>query len=260
MRPPPAPQQNVFLPRLLHLGDRHARGAQHVPWRGDDAVVAGQVARVVDGDAARPVVAGRRARRPRDRREPPGRDEPGEERRVVDDLVVPAQLAVLVADRVEAVRAGGHDRPLAHPVAVERLDVARRRASGRRSRCPSAAPDRRCTTPPGRGPRSGRPPRARHVATARATFWLRVVERRRAADPVQDVELVEPPVRRHRRRRSGPRTAAAFVQSSRADGGWPHGLPWLSIARKALGQLAAGSGSPRGRGSGAARRSCRRAR
>src|SRR3954465_8862182 len=35
----------------------------------------------------------------------------------------PAELAVLVADRVEAMRAGRDDRPLAHPVAVQRLDV-----------------------------------------------------------------------------------------------------------------------------------------
>ena len=42
-----------------------AGGAQHVAWRGDDAVVASEIARVVDGHAARPVVAGRRRSRPR---------------------------------------------------------------------------------------------------------------------------------------------------------------------------------------------------
>ena len=43
---------------------------------------------------------------------------------MVDDLERAAQLAVLVADDVEAVRAGRHDRPLPHPVAVQRFDVA----------------------------------------------------------------------------------------------------------------------------------------
>src|SRR4029079_16854209 len=47
------------LAALLHLGDRDARSAEDRSWRLDDAVVPRQVARVVDGDASRPVVAGR---------------------------------------------------------------------------------------------------------------------------------------------------------------------------------------------------------
>ena len=60
------------------------------------------------------------------------------------------------------------------------------------------------------------------------------VERRRAADPVQDVELVEPALRCHRPRPSAPRTAKASSSRARDDAGWPHGLPWFSIERKAF--------------------------
>ena len=115
----------------------------------------------------------------------PARPRPGPTRyslwwRIVNDA---AQLAVLVADRVEAVRAGRDDRPLAHPVPVERLDVLGRPASGRRTRCPSGGPGRRCRTPPGRGPRSDTPAASRHVATARATRRLR--SSKAAAQPTQ---------------------------------------------------------------------------
>jgi hypothetical protein len=44
--------------------------------------------------------------------------------RVMDDLERPAELAVLVRDRVEAVWAGGDDRSVAHAVSVEGVDVA----------------------------------------------------------------------------------------------------------------------------------------
>ena len=117
---------------------------------------------------------------------------------MVDDLVRPAQLPVLVADRVEAVRAGGHDRPLAHPVAVERLDVARRQH----------LEDVVVAHPPGRvaGARlllaEDREADARRVEARRdrpGDLLVARVERRRAADPVQDLELVEPAGRRHRR-------------------------------------------------------------
>ena len=48
-------------------------------------------------------------------------DKAGEQLGVVDHLVTGAQLGVLVRDRVEAVRAGGHDR--ARGGLVEGLDV-----------------------------------------------------------------------------------------------------------------------------------------
>ena len=50
-----------------------------------------------------------------------GFDQPLQELAVVDDLVVSAQLRVLVAQRVEAVGALGDD--LDHPHGVEGLDV-----------------------------------------------------------------------------------------------------------------------------------------
>ena len=58
------------------------------------------------------------------------------------------------------------------------------------------------------------------------------VEGRRAADPVQDLEVVELPAAATS---ATVRTSngSGFVQSIRADDGWPHGLPWPSIARNA---------------------------
>ena len=55
------------------------------------------------------------------RAEPALRHQPAEQLRVVDDLVVPAVLRVLVAERVEAVRAVRDD--LGDPDGVHRLDV-----------------------------------------------------------------------------------------------------------------------------------------
>ena len=80
----------------------------------------------MDGDAARSVVAGRRLGVLRERREAAGRDEIGQERRVVDDPERPTELTVLVGDRVEAMGARGDDGPLPHPIAVERVDRGRR--------------------------------------------------------------------------------------------------------------------------------------
>ena len=97
---PPAPQQNVCLPRALHLdrlsdrGDQLARGREHV-------VVARQVAGVVVGDReARCRAAGCRR---------PSRTSSREQLGVVDHLVAAAEVRVLVGERVEAVRAVGDD-------------------------------------------------------------------------------------------------------------------------------------------------------
>ena len=145
---------------------------------------------------------------------------------------VAAQLPVLVAERVEAVRAGRHDRPLPHPVAVERLDVARRehledvvvahparrvararlllargRRTGRRPRAGTSRPPARPSGCAGRRPRRNRPsrgPRARRGVRRRATSAT-----------------------------VSTSNGSGFVQSRRADAGWPHGLPWSSMARNA---------------------------
>ena len=129
--------------------------------------------------------------------QPPRREQLGEVRRVVDDPVVAAQLAVLVADGVEAVRAGGDDRPLPHPVAVQRRDVPGREdlehvvvahAARRVARARLLLPEHR--EPDARGMQAGRDG-AGHLLVAR-------VEGRRAADPVEDLELVQPAVGGHR--------------------------------------------------------------
>ena len=212
----------------------------------------------MDGHAPRPVLAAAAGRVLGQRRQPAGRHELGEVRAVVDDPERAAQLAVLVADRVEAVRAGGHDRPLAHPVAVERLDVARRedledvvvahpagRVAGARL---LLAEDREADA--GGVEAGGHGPGDLLVAR---------VERRRAADPVEDLELVEPPVRRHvGDDRDLEGEAARPAPSARWPAG-PTGCPG-SPSPGTRSSARPGSGSPRGPGCGAARRSCRRAR
>ena len=205
------------------------------------------------------MVAGRRLGVLGQRRQPAGGDELGQVRRVVDDPERAAELPVLVADRVEAVRAGGDDRPLAHPVAVQRVDRSRR----------EDLEDVVVAHPPGRvagarlllaedGERD-----ARGVQAGRdrpGDLLVARIERRRAADPVEDLEVVEPSAGRERRRHVGTSNGRGLRPvESRCEAGWPHGLPCPSIARKAA-SAPAGSATPRGRGCGAGRRSCRRAR
>src|SRR5690606_20411452 len=84
---------------LLHLHQRGAATGEHVPRRVVLAVVPAQVTGVVEGDAAR---LGQR------RQAPLGR-EALDQLRVVHDLVVAAELRVVVDQGVEAVRAGGKD-------------------------------------------------------------------------------------------------------------------------------------------------------
>ena len=125
------------------------------------------------------------------------------------DPVLATQLAVLVADRVEAMRTGGHDRPLPHPVFVERRRRCPSRASGTRSRCPSGAPDRPCTTPP--GPRTANDDACGVQAGRDGPRDLLVarIEGGGATDPVEDLEAVELARRRRPPTPSGPRRAAA---------------------------------------------------
>jgi hypothetical protein len=111
---------------------------------------------------------------------------------VVDDLERAAQLAVLIGDRVEAMRAGSHDRALGHAVAVERLDI------------PPGQDlvDVLVAHPAGRIPRArfflaqDREPDAGRVEAASegpGDLSVPFIKGRRAADPVQDLDLVEPP-------------------------------------------------------------------
>ena len=136
--------------------------------------------------------------------------------------------------RVEAVRAGGDDRPLPHPVAVERLDVARRehledvvvahpprRVAGARlllaeDREPDARPRGGRSRPPGRPsgcarrtpPRSrpSRGPRARRAGPSAATAaTVGDLERRAASSS-----------RAARDARLAPRVALALHRPERA--------------------------------------------
>ena len=145
--------------------------------------------------------------------------EAGEERRVVDDLVPSAELRVLVAERVEAVRAGGDDG--LHPVPVQRLDVRGREhledvlvahpSRGVAGARLLLAEDREADA----RPVEARDDRARDASIA-------LVERGRAADPVEAFELIDP-VRSRRRdvggRRHRERQARASSPSGRSRAG-----------------------------------------
>ena len=93
------------LHRLADRGDQVARGRQHI-------VVTRQVAGVVVGDGEALIVL---------RGQPPLGDQPRQNLGMVDHLVMAAEVRVLVAQRVEAVRAVGDD--LRHAGLVERGHV-----------------------------------------------------------------------------------------------------------------------------------------
>ena len=160
-------------------------------------------------------------------------DQPGQVLAVVPDRERPAQLAVLVADRVEAVRARRDDRPLPHLVAVERLDVLAGedlehvlvahppgRVAGARLLLARAP---RTTRRPRRGTSR---PRARPAGCGR---------RRRPRSPPSR----GPRARRARRRpgptpRSGPRTAGPSPSRAAPTAAGPTGWPTLSMSLKAV--------------------------
>ena len=101
MRAPPAPQQKPrSLHRCISCWRRPGTVDEHLARRRVDLVVPAQVAGVVVGDE----LVDRR-----DRGQPALLDQPAEQLGVVDDLVVAADLRVLVGERVEAVRAGRDD-------------------------------------------------------------------------------------------------------------------------------------------------------
>src|SRR5215212_7377761 len=109
----------------------------------------------------------------------------------MDDPERPAELAVLVADRVEAVRAGRHDRPLAHAVSIQGLDVPRgedlvdvvvAHAPRGIARARLLLAEDREADPGGVEARRDGP----------GNSAIALVEGRRTADPVEDLERVEP--------------------------------------------------------------------
>ncbi len=177
---------------------------------------------------------------------------------MVDDLEGPAQLAVLVGDRVEAMRAGRHDRALGHPVAIERLDVARR----------EDLVDVLVAHPPGRvagarlllaedGERT--PGRVQAAGERPGNLPIALVEGRRAADPVEDLDLARACRPRPGRPRSAPRSRGPSSSPSGSRAAGPRDCrpsPCSGRRRSAR----SGSANPRGRGCAGSRRSCRRAR
>ena len=114
MRAPPAPQHMPLVPLRRGLDDLDAAElADDLAGREVHVVVAAEVAGVVVHDPLVELGLGEV--------ELALVDEPLEELAVVHDLVVAAELRVLVHQRVEAVRALRDD--LLHAHAVERLDV-----------------------------------------------------------------------------------------------------------------------------------------
>jgi hypothetical protein len=114
----------------------------------------------------------------------------------MDDPVGPAELPVLVADRVEAMRACGHDRPLPHPVLVERLDVPR---GEHLEDVVVAHPPRRITGARLLLAEDGETD-ARRVQAGRdraCDLLVARVERRGTADPIEHIQLAETTRRRH---------------------------------------------------------------
>ena len=94
--------------RPLHLDVRRSRQhLQELARRGVDLVVATQEARVVVGD--RPLRGARAALTRRDRGQLPLAHQPVQQLGVVDDVELEAEVAVLVLQGVQAVRAGGDD-------------------------------------------------------------------------------------------------------------------------------------------------------
>ena len=146
---------------------------------------------------------------------------------VVNDLVVPAQLGIFVGQGVEAMRALGDD--LLDPEAVERLDVregqllpqvlvagpaggiavAGSRAGPRMAKSIPAW----CSKP---GERHGEP---------RCCGRHRSLRNRRTTDTRHA---------RCSRQEPAPRSRAVRSKPPAAHGSIPHGLPWFSMATKAL--------------------------
>ena len=194
MRAPPAPQHMPLRAVARHLDDLDALDrADHLARREVHVVVAAEVARVVVGDALL-------ERRLADVELAAG-DQRLEQLDVVDDLVVAAELRVLVEQRVEAVRALGDD--LLHAHAVEHLDVRHRqhleqvlvagaagRVAGAHLRRPEDG-DGDAGPPQQLGHRLGDP-------------LVLVVEAAGAADPVEVLGLQRLARVDDRRRRRGP--------------------------------------------------------
>ena len=220
----------------LDRADDLARREVHV-------VVAAEVARVVVRDALL-------ERRLADV-EPPVGDQLLEQLGVVDDLVVAAELRVLVEQRVEAVRALGDD--LAHAHAVEHLDVRHRQhleqvlVAGAAGRVAGAHLRR-----PEHGDGDPGPPQ--QLGHRLGDPLVLVVEAAGAADPVEVLGLQRLAGVDDLRRRRGP-----WPSRRGRSGSCPTGCPG-SPCRGRRCRARSGSPTPSATGSAACRGSCRGSR
>ena len=229
MRAPPAPQQNDFSPvRSISVQLDAGQRADQLARRGVDAVVPAEVAGVVVGHRRRgrggvlgvdmPGVG-----RPGHRHQLLLADEPVEQLGVVHDLVVAAELGVLVLDRVEAVRAGDDD--LGGADLVERLDVL----LGQHLEEELVAGAAGGVAGAGLAVAEDRERDARRCRAARprpgSSSWPGPRRRRRSRPRTGSR-------RREAYSTSWPRTLTAngrsLAQSSRARAAMPHGLPLFS--------------------------------
>ena len=147
---------------------------------------------------------------PAHRREPAVADELGEELRVVHHLEAAAEVGVLVRERVEAVRAAGHD--LRHPCVVQRRHV---RLRERLEDVLVPGPPRwiagaRLARAEDRDVQAGGDEELRRRDRRRPRT---LVERRGAADPVEDLRRPGLPARGRERRARPPTPPAPSAAS-----------------------------------------------
>src|SRR5437016_5476462 len=185
---------------LLHLDDPHARDPiQDLPGFIEDLVVPSQVACIVVGEELEHVLR---------RREPTRVDQFAKELGVVDDVVSPAEIRIFVLQRVEAVRTSRDDSR--DRVAVQRLDVPH----DHRLRQIFVAESPRwiagallLRSEDGK-PHAGLPKDPREGL---GDLPVPIVERRGAADPVQDLDALRRGRVRHHRDAEALRPSRALV-------------------------------------------------
>src|SRR5438132_2077128 len=194
------PAAETAVTGLLHLDDPHSRDSiQDLPGFVEDLVVPSQVACVVVGEELEHVLR---------RREPTRVDQFPEELGVVDDIVCPAEVRIFVLQRVEAVRTGRDDTR--DPVAVQRLDVPH----DHRLRQVFVAESPRWIAGALLLPSEDGEPHAgllEDPCEGLGDLPVPIVERRGAADPVQDLDALRRGRVRHHRDAEALRPSRALV-------------------------------------------------
>ena len=149
----------------------------------------------------------------------------GEELRVVHDRVARPELPVVLAQAVQAVRAGHEDLP--EPVLLEASRCSPARAGRTGTRCPSGAPGRPCTSP--RAP-AWRSPPSPPSGCARGPGW--------SCGPAGRWSPAQPTQSRYSTSRPPSSaitgTSSPSAHSRRRSRPTPHGLPCTSMPLKAV--------------------------